>query len=67
METTIVIIFLLIFIVIQEYFNKQERKKLIDAYLAKNITELKQAGRLKSQSRFPRRLKCRQILSQWMR
>jgi len=53
METTIVIIFLLIFIVIQEYFNKQERKKLIDAYLAKNITELKQAEAIEKSKPIP--------------
>jgi len=43
MNELLVIIFLLVFIVIQEWQNRLERKKLIDAYLAKNLTELKQA------------------------
>ena len=43
MIEAIVIIALLVFIAVQEYSNRQERKKLIDAYLAKNLPELKQS------------------------
>ena len=43
MSEVIIIIFLLAFIVVQEWQNRVERKKLVDAYLAKNLTELKQA------------------------
>jgi len=39
----VVIIALLCFIATQEWQNRKERKNLIDAYLAKNLTELKQA------------------------
>ncbi|MDD5220006.1 MAG: hypothetical protein PHV11_05550 [Candidatus Bipolaricaulis sp.] len=47
--TEAIIAFLLVFIAVQEYFNRQERKKLIDAYLAKNLTELKQAERIEKE------------------
>jgi cbb3-type cytochrome oxidase subunit 3 len=47
--TEAIIAFLLVFIAVQEYLNRQERKKLIDAYLAKNLTELKQAEQIEKE------------------
>jgi len=46
MTELLVIIALLIFIGYQEWQNRKERKNLIDAYLAKNLTELKQAEQI---------------------
>lgn len=45
----VVIVALLVFILAQEWQNRIERKKLIDAYLAKNLTELKQAEKIEKE------------------
>lgn len=49
MIQTITIVVLLAFIAIQEWQNRKERKGLIDAYLAKNLTELKQAEKIEKE------------------
>ncbi len=42
----LVIVFLLVFIVYQEYQNRKERKGLIEAFMAKNLTDLKVAEKI---------------------
>ena len=44
--TEIVIIALLVFIAVQEYFTRKERKRFMDAFMAKNLEELKVAERI---------------------